>query len=90
MLMKNAAQETTGDFAEALQSLVGERAAGLSANDVVRLKQQWCVEYEQWSRRNLTGKAYVYVWADGIHAKVRLEDEGNQKQCLLVLTVKTS
>jgi len=81
---------STGDFAEALQSLVGERAAGLSANVVVRLKEQWCVEYEQWSRRNLAGKAYVYVWADGIHAKVRLEDEGNQKQCLLVLMGATA
>lgn len=76
---------STGDFAEALQSLVGERAAGLSANVVVRLKEQWCVEYEQWSKRDLSGRHYVYVWADGIHAKVRLEDDANKKQCLLVL-----
>lgn len=54
--------------------MVGERAAGLSANVVVRLKDQWCDEYEQWSKRDLSGKHYVYVWADGIHAKVRLED----------------
>jgi putative transposase len=76
---------STGDFGEALQSLVGERAAGLSANVVCRLKEQWCHEYDSWSKRDLTGKQYVYVWADGIHAKVRLEDDANNKQCLLVL-----
>ena len=81
---------STGDFAEALQSLVGERAAGLSANVVVRLKEQWCVEHEHWSKRDLAGKQYVYIWADGIHAKVRLEDDGGKKQCLLVLMGATA
>lgn len=76
---------STGDFGEALQSLVGERAAGLSANVVCRLKEQWCGEYDEWMKRDLSGKHYVYVWADGIHAKVRLEDDANKKQCLLVL-----
>jgi transposase-like protein len=81
---------STGDFAEALQALVGERAAGLSANVVVRLKEQWCLEYEEWSKRDLSGKHYVYIWADGIHAKVRLEDDANKKQCLLVLMGATA
>ena len=81
---------STGDFAEALQSLVGERAAGLSANVVVRLKEQWCVEYEDWNKRDLSKKQYVYVWADGIYAKVRLEDDANKKQCLLVLMGATA
>lgn len=76
---------STGDFGEALQSLVGERAAGLSANVVCRLKEQWSNEYDDWSKRDLSDKHYVYVWADGIHAKVRLEDDANKKQCLLVL-----
>ena len=76
---------STGDFSEALQSLVGERAAGLSANVVCRLKEQWCNEYDDWSKRDLSDKQYVYIWADGIHAKVRLEDDANKKQCLLVL-----
>ena len=76
---------STGDFGEALQSLVGERAKGLSANVIVRLKDQWSDEYEQWSRRDLSDKHYVYVWADGIYAKVRLEDDANKKQCMLVL-----
>lgn len=81
---------STGDFAEALQSLVGERAAGLSANVVVRLKEQWSVEYEDWNKRDLSEKEYVYVWADGIHVKVRLEDDANKRQCILVLMGATA
>ena len=76
---------STGDFSEALQSLLGEGAPNLSPNVVVRLKEQWGKEYDQWSRRDLSEKQYVYVWADGIHVNVRLENEANQRQCLLVL-----
>ena len=81
---------STGDFGEALQALVGDRAAGLSANVVCRLKEQWCSEYEDWSKRDLSGKHYVYVWADGIYAKVRLEDDAKKKQCLVVLMGATA
>ncbi len=81
---------STGDFGEALQTLVGERAKGLSANIVVRLKEKWSQEHDQWSRRSLSGKQYVYVWADGIHVKVRLEDDANKKQCILVLMGATA
>lgn len=81
---------STGDFGEALQSLVGERARGLSANVVVRLKEQWADEYEAWCKRDLSGKRYVYLWADGIYAKVRLEDDANKKQCILVLMGATA
>lgn len=81
---------STGEFPEALQSLLGEDAKGFSPNVVVRLKERWSQEYEEWSRRDLSGEEYVYVWADGIHVNVRLEDEGNQKQCLLVLMGATA
>lgn len=81
---------STGDFGEALQALVGERAKGLSPNVIVRLKDQWADEYDEWSRRDLAGKHYVYIWADGIYAKVRLEDDANKKQCLLVLMGATA
>jgi transposase-like protein len=76
---------STGDFSEALQSLVGEDAPGLSPNVIVRLKEKWGQEYDQWSRRDLSERAYVYIWADGIHVNVRLENEADQRQCLLVL-----
>jgi transposase-like protein len=81
---------STGDFQEALQVLVGEKAKGLSANVIVRLKEQWAAEYDTWCRRDLSEKQYVYVWADGIHVKVRLEDDANKKQCILVLMGATA
>ena len=81
---------STGDFSEALQTLLGEQAKGFSPNVIVRLKDQWTAEYEQWSRRDLTGKQYVYIWADGIHVNVRLEDTENQRQCLLVVMGATA
>jgi transposase-like protein len=81
---------STGDFGEALQSLLGPNANGLSPNVVVRLKEQWGEEYDEWNRRDLSNKKYVYVWADGIHAKVRLEDDANKKQCILVLMGATA
>ena len=76
---------STGDFNEALQSLLGENAANLSPNTIVRLKEKWATEYDDFSRRELTDKEYVYIWADGIHVNVRLESKGNQRQCMLVL-----
>jgi len=81
---------STGDFSEALRTLLGEQAQGLSANVVVRLKEQWTAEYEAWNRRDLAGKHYVYLWADGIHVNVRLEDPENQRQCMLVLMGATA
>jgi transposase-like protein len=81
---------STSDFGEALQALVGEKAKGLSANVVVRLKEQWGHEYDAWMKRDLSEKQYVYVWADGIHVKVRLEDDANKKQCILVLMGATA
>lgn len=73
---------STGDFADALEAILGPDAAGLSANTVTRLKEDWAREYEEWNRRDLTGRRYVYWWADGIHFNVRLEEE---RTCILVL-----
>ncbi len=84
---------STGDFPEALQALhalLGENAKGLSANVVVRLKEQWSREYEEWSRRDLSGKQYVYIWVDGIYANIRLEDDANKRQCMLVVMGATA
>ena len=81
---------STGDFSEALQALVGPDASGFSANVVVRLKERWSQEYDAWSRRDLSENQYVYVWADGIYANIRLEDEANSRQCLLVVMGATA
>jgi len=76
---------STGGFNEALQSLLGSDAPGLSPSTIVRLKSVWEQEYKDWSKRSLRTKRYVYVWADGVHFNVRLEDPGNTRQCILVL-----
>jgi len=52
---------------------------------IVRLKETWSQEHEAWSRRDLSDRRYAYIWADGIHVNVRLEDEENRHQCILVL-----
>lgn len=81
---------STGDFAEALQSLLGPEAKNLSPNVIVKLKDGWTTEYEEWCRRDLSEKNYVYIWADGIHVNVRLEDAANKRQCMLVLMGATA
>ena len=78
---------STGDFAEALQAILGPDAPNLSATTVTRLKAVWEAEHEAWSKRSLAGKHYIYVWADGVHFNIRLE-EG--RQCILVLMGATA
>jgi putative transposase len=78
---------STGDFAEALQALLGPEAPALSATTVTRLKAVWEADHQAWARRSLAGKHYVYVWADGVHFHIRLE-EG--RQCILVLMGATA
>jgi len=73
---------STGDFRPALETLLGEEAAGLSATNIARLTGVWEEEYRQFRKRSLKDSDYVYVWADGVHFNVRLEDE---RLCTLVL-----
>ncbi len=72
---------STGDFPEALQHLLGIDAKGLSANTISRLKSSWEEDYKAWTQRDLSKKRYVYLWADGVHCNVRLDD----RLCLLVI-----
>lgn len=73
---------STGDFSEALAAILGPNAAGLSASNVVRLKEGWKTEFDEWSKRDLSKKRYVYVWADGLYFNVRLDKD---RPCILVL-----
>ena len=73
---------STLDFPTALESILGENAKGLSATNIVRLKEVWTTEYENWLKRDLSSKRYVYLWADGIYFNVRLDDD---RPCVLVL-----
>lgn len=73
---------STGDFREALPVLLGEDAAGLSPTNITRMTAGWEKEYQQHRHRSLKDRDYVYVWADGVHFNVRLEDD---RLCTLVL-----
>ena len=73
---------STGDFREALPVLLGDDAAGLSATNIARLTAVWEAEYRQFRQRDLADRDYVYVWVDGIHFNIRLEDD---RLCTLVV-----
>lgn len=73
---------STNDFGEALEALLGENATGLSASSIGRLKAAWEQEWDQWRKRDLSKKKYVYFWADGMYCGIRGEDD---RMCLLVI-----
>src|SRR5258705_9209873 len=72
---------SSSDFGPALEQFLGS-AAGLSAATITRLTAQWQDDAETFNKRSLTHTDYVYLWVDGIHLKVRLEQD---KVCLLVM-----
>jgi transposase-like protein len=72
---------STGDFSDALSSLVGKDAPGLSSATISRLKTVWEQDLQIWQKRDLSNKRYVYFWVDGIYSNVRMDD----KQCLIVI-----
>ena len=73
---------STGDFQEALASLLGKDAPNLSPAVIGRLTAEWQVEYERWQARDLSARHYVYIWADGVYLQARMEDHA---ECMLVL-----
>lgn len=73
---------STGEMSDALKVLVGDRAKGLSAGTVSRLKQVWAKEYRDWCEGPLDQDTWVYVWADGIYSGLRAEEA---KLCALVV-----
>ena len=72
---------STGDFSESLKHLLGKDAPGLSSRTICRLKADWEEDLKAWRTRDLSKKRYVYIWADGIHTNVRMDD----RLCLLVV-----
>jgi transposase-like protein len=72
---------STSDFGPALEQFLGS-GAGLSPASITRLTTQWQDEAKTFQDRDLSGTDFVYLWVDGIHLKVRLEQE---KLCLLVM-----
>ena len=76
---------STGDFVPALAAFFGS-AAGLSAAVITRLVAAWQADHEAFCRRDLTDRDYVYIWADGVHFRVRLEQA--RLCCLVIVGVR--
>jgi len=74
------------DFAPALEEFFGS-AAGLSASVITRLTTQWQEERERFARRSPAEVDYVYIWVDGIHFNVRLDE--NRLCALVIVGVRT-
>jgi transposase-like protein len=72
---------SSGDFVPALGQFLGS-AKGLSAPVITKLTECWQAEQRAFAARDLSGADYVYLWADGIHVNIRLEEH---KLCLLVM-----
>jgi transposase-like protein len=77
---------STGEMSDALIHL-GFDGSGLSATSVTRMTEVWQDQYHDWNQRDLTGKHYVYVWADGLYFGCRLSDD---RPCVLVLMGATA
>jgi transposase-like protein len=69
------------DFIPALEGFLGTDA-GLSAATITRLTVQWQDDARAFNARDLSDVDFVYMWADGIHVNIRLDEE---RLCLLVL-----
>ena len=74
---------STGDFRPALEGLLGEDAAGLSASTVSRLCKEWEAHHDRFRHRLLSFSRYAYLFMDGIHVQVRLGED--PKVCLLIV-----
>jgi transposase-like protein len=72
---------SSGDFVPALGQFLGS-AKGLSGPVITKLTEQWKAEQRAFAERDLSEVDFVYLWADGIHVNIRLEE---QKLCLLVM-----
>ena len=72
---------SSGDFVPVLEQFLGG-TAGLSAATMTRLTKQWSDDHAAFQDRDLSDRDFVYIWADGVHPKVRL---GQAHSCVLVL-----
>jgi len=72
---------STSDFGPALGQFLGS-SAGLSSSVITKLTETWRAEQRAFAARDLSDVDYVYLWADGVHVNIRLEEH---KLCLLVM-----
>jgi putative transposase len=63
---------SSGDFVPALEQFLGS-SAGLSPATITRLTAQWQADHKAFMDRDLSATDYIYVWADGVHLRIRLD-----------------
>ena len=73
---------SNNDFIPCFEKLFGALPPGFSSASVTRMKQIWMEEHKAWNKRDMSFSQYAYIWADGIHFNIRL-DEG--RLCVLVI-----
>jgi len=73
---------SNGDFVPCFEKLFGGKTSGLSSTSISRLKKIWLKEMDEWRRRDLKLSQYCYLWVDGIHFNLRLEED---RLCVLVV-----
>ena len=76
---------STGDFIPALEQFFGT-SNGLSASVITRLTTTWQAEHRQFMSRLLKDRDFVYVWVDGVHFNIRLEED--RLCCLVIVGVR--
>jgi putative transposase len=77
---------STGDFSAALRVLVGKQATWLSPTTLTRLSATWQSDHQAWRSRSLADAYYEYVWVDGVHFRMRHED--NRFAALVTIGVR--
>ena len=72
---------STGDFVPALAEFFGTDA-GLSSSTIGRLLETWSEEYTAFGSQDLSDADFIYIWVDGVHFRIRLEED---RLCALVV-----
>jgi len=73
---------SSGDFEPVFRGILGE-TVGLSSSTIIKLKEDWQIEYQEWKQRNLSGEYYTYIWTDGVYIKAGLEREKTALLCVI-------
>ncbi len=73
----------SGDFELGLRGLVGA-GAPLSAFWLLRFKEKWEADYEQWEAQGMEEEEAAYLWADGIDVKAGI---GKEKAALVLVVM---
>lgn len=63
---------TLKEYPRVILVILGKDAPGLSASNIVRLKEGWEKQYESWNKRSLVDKRSIYWWVDGVYFNIRL------------------